>query len=104
MSKKVKLYGVTVTCSANCWKYNQKELDAKVTTKSYITDGHRISFDRIMKAETNLNISHRLIGYKTFCLSDDIDKAIDILKAKIMEDAIRIRDEWKAVETHLFTK
>lgn len=60
-----------------------KEYTARDTGKIYIFDGNRLAKNKMMEIKTNLIENHQIISYFIYCLEDQQEEAMKMLKAHI---------------------
>lgn len=60
-------------------------MGAKETEKSFIADGKRISKDKLMKVDTVFVENHTSMRYFTYCREEQIQDALNLIKAHIIE-------------------
>lgn len=60
-------------------------IKCKETDKSFISDGLRVSKDKLMKIDTIFVENHKFISYHTYCLEGDKERAAEMLRAHVIE-------------------
>lgn len=60
------------------------ELEAKETDKLFISEGRKINKNKMLKIDTIFFENHMSIRYFTYCLEDDKQKALDLIKDHII--------------------
>lgn len=61
------------------------EIESKETNKSFFADGKRISKDKLLKIDTMFVENHKSMRYFTYCRDGDQQKALDMIKAHIVD-------------------
>lgn len=61
------------------------EIECKETDKSFVADGKRISKDKLLKIDTMFFENHKSIRYFTYCRDGEQQKALDMIKAHIVD-------------------
>lgn len=97
MSKEALILKIGVSLTSNGLKQTVRELNVKETDKSFVGDGSRISKDKIMKIDTIFVENHRMINYYTYCMPEDKDKAIEMLKSHVKSKVMTYKSEIDAL-------
>lgn len=86
------------------WKYNFEEIQVEETPKTYIGGGKRISKDKILLPDTLLLTGFHFYHYFTYCLAEQRQQALDLLKAVILKDVELNKVKFDKVYAHAVTK
>jgi hypothetical protein len=73
------------------------EIEAKETEKSFVADGKRISKEKLMKVDTIFVENHKSMRYFTYCMDGEQQKALDLIKAHIVEKIKTYKSEVDAL-------
>ena len=97
MSKDTLILKIGVSLTSNGLKQTVREMNVKETDKSFVGDGQRISKDKLMKIDTIFIENHRMINYFTYCMVEDKDKAIEMLRAHVKQKVMTYKSEIDAL-------
>ncbi len=73
------------------------EIESKETDTSFVADGKRISKDKLMKVDTIFVENHKSMRYFTYCRDGEQQKALDLIKAHIVEKIKTYKSEVDAL-------
>lgn len=73
------------------------EIKAKETDNSFVADGKRISKNKLMKIDTISVENHKSMRYFTYCREGEQQKALDLIKAHIVDKIKTYKSEVDAL-------
>lgn len=65
--------------------------------RTYIRYGRRIAKEKLMKIDTEYYRTHKQACFFTYALLPDVPKAIELLKAKVLEELEIVKAEFEKV-------
>lgn len=97
------LHKVSAVLNTSGYKTKIRDFEVKATTKSYVCDieNLRISKDKIMLIDTIMIENHRCINYFIYCLENQTDEALNMLKKHITEKANIYKSEIDLIYQHI---
>lgn len=108
VKEEIKLLRVGLSLMPDGFRERRVEWIGKETEKLYIvkrsddsSDNRNIKKDSLLIPSTSFIISHRLISFSLWCFPEDLEKAKQILKDKVIAVAKEVREESDKTFSHI---
>ena len=89
----MKIFKVTGSIDKDGFRGRVVEIEVTESNKSYHGEGRLIRKHKIMLIDTVFLENHTSLRYFTYCLEGDQQKALDMLKAHIIEKVKKYKSE-----------